>query len=49
VGNEKGSMDLIKFQVGKGGIPNFQVGKGGEVISYESSCQRVLTDEEEEK
>jgi hypothetical protein len=43
VGNEKGSMDLIKFQVGRGDIPDFQVGKGEETSSAESS----LIDEEE--
>jgi hypothetical protein len=43
VGNEKGSMDLIYCQVGRGDIPDFQVGKGEEMSSVESS----LTDEEE--
>jgi hypothetical protein len=43
VGNEKGSVDLIKFQVGRGDIPDFQVGKGEEMSSAESS----LIDEEE--
>jgi hypothetical protein len=47
VGNEKGSVDLVNCQVGRGDIPNFQVGKGGEMSSAESSHQRVLTDEEE--
>jgi hypothetical protein len=43
VGNEKGSVDLVEFQVGRGDIPDFQVGKGGEMILVESS----LIDEEE--
>jgi hypothetical protein len=47
VGNEKGSVDLINCQVGRGDIPNFQVGKGEEMSSAEISRQRVLTDEEE--
>jgi hypothetical protein len=38
VGNEKGSVDLVNYQVGRGDIPNFQVGKGGEMVSVESSC-----------
>jgi hypothetical protein len=42
--NEKGSVDLIYFQVARRDIPYFQVGKGGEMRSVESS----LTDEEEE-
>jgi hypothetical protein len=45
VGNEKGSVDLINCQVGRGDIPDFQVGKGEEVSSAESS----LTDEEVEE
>jgi hypothetical protein len=48
VGNEKGSVDLIDCQVGRGDIPNFQVGKGEEMSSIESSRQQgELTDEEE--
>jgi hypothetical protein len=47
VSNEKGSMDLINCQEGRGDIPNFQVGKGGEMSSAEISCQGVLIDEEE--
>jgi hypothetical protein len=47
VGNEKGSVDLINCQVGRGDIPDFQVGKGEEMSSAESSHQRMLTDEEE--
>jgi hypothetical protein len=47
VGNEKGLMDLVNFQEGRGYIPNFQVGKGEEVISVEILHQGVLTDEEE--
>jgi hypothetical protein len=43
VGNEKGSMDLVTYQVGRGDIPNFQVGKGEEMSSAEGS----LIDEEE--
>jgi hypothetical protein len=45
VGNEKGSVDLINCQEGRGDIPIFQVGKGEEMSSVESSCQQgVLTD-----
>jgi hypothetical protein len=47
VGNEKGSVDLINFQEGRGGIPIFQVGKGEEMISVESSFQGVLENGEE--
>jgi hypothetical protein len=47
VGNEKGSVDLIKCQVGRGDIPYFQVGKDEEMSSDEISCQRMLTNEEE--
>jgi hypothetical protein len=43
VGNEKGSVDLVTFQVGRGDIQGFQVGKGGGMSSRESS----LTDGEE--
>ena len=39
VGNEKGSMDLIDFQVGSGDIQNYQVGKGEEMSFIESSHQ----------
>jgi hypothetical protein len=50
VQNEKGSVDLVNCQVGRGDIPNFQVGNGGEMSSVESSCQqRVLIDGEEAK
>jgi hypothetical protein len=50
VGNEKGSVDLVNCQEGRGDIPNFQVGKGEEMSSAESSCQQgVLTDGEEEE
>jgi hypothetical protein len=38
VGNEKGSIDLIDFHVGRGDIPYFQVGRGGEMSSVERSC-----------
>jgi hypothetical protein len=41
VGNEKGSMDLVNCQVGRGDIPYCQVGKGEEVSSTES----LLADE----
>jgi hypothetical protein len=37
VGNEKGLVDFVNCQVGRGDIPNFQVGKGGEMSSTESS------------
>jgi hypothetical protein len=37
VGNEKGSVDLVNCQVGRGGIPYFQVGKGENMSSIESS------------
>jgi hypothetical protein len=47
VGNNKGSMDLVDCQGGRGDIPTCQVGKGGEMTSTESSCQGVLTDGEE--
>jgi hypothetical protein len=48
VGNEKGSVDLVNCQEGRGDIPIFQVGKGEEMSSAESSCQQgVLTDGEE--
>jgi hypothetical protein len=53
VGNEKGLMDLVTYQVGIGDIPNFQVGigdipdfqvgKGEEMSSIEGS----LMDDEE--
>jgi hypothetical protein len=50
VGNEKGSVDLVNFQEGKGDFPIFQVGKGEEMSSTESSCQQgVLTDRKEEE
>jgi hypothetical protein len=44
VGNESGSVDLIKFQVGRRDIPDCQVGKGEEMSSAEIS----FIDEEEE-
>jgi hypothetical protein len=47
VGNEKGSMDLVNCQVGRGDILNCQVGKGEEVRSTKSSHQQVLTNEYE--
>jgi hypothetical protein len=40
VGNEKGSVDLVNCQVGRGDIPDFQVGKGEEMSSAESSHLR---------
>jgi hypothetical protein len=43
VGNEKGSVDLINFQEGRGDIPIFQVGKGEEMSSAESSCQQGMS------
>jgi hypothetical protein len=47
VGNEGGSLDLIDYQVGRGGIPECQVGKGEEMNSTESSYQQgVLIDED---
>jgi hypothetical protein len=47
VGNEGGSLDLIDYQVGRGGIPECQVGKGEEINSAESPYhQGVLIDED---
>jgi hypothetical protein len=37
VGNEKGSVDLLNCQEGRGEIPYFQVGKGEEKSSVERS------------
>jgi hypothetical protein len=47
VGNEKGSVDFINYQEGRGGITIFLVGKGEEMSSAESLCQGVLTGREE--
>jgi hypothetical protein len=40
VGNEKGSVDLINCQVGRGDIPYFQVGKGEEMSSVRVHISR---------
>jgi hypothetical protein len=45
VGNDKGSMDLVNYQVGIRGIPDCQVGKGEETSLVEIS----LADEETEE
>jgi hypothetical protein len=40
VSNEEGSLDMIDYQVGRGGIPEFQVDKEEEMNSVESSYQQ---------
>jgi len=49
VRNEKGLVDLVNYQKGRGDIPNFKVGNEEEVRSAKISRQGVLTDEEEAK
>jgi hypothetical protein len=45
VGNEKGLIDLIYFQVGRRDIPYFQAGKGEETSSTEGSLENEEVEE----